>query len=51
MPTILELAAGKDFVTAAGMDGKSLAGILTGKEQTEEWRDAFLNEYLSVGAN
>ena len=52
MPTMLDLAAGKDFVASVGMDGKSMASFLVGgvaDDPHTAWRDHFLNEYLSVG--
>lgn len=52
MPTLLDLAAGENYVQAADLDGKSMAGFLVksnGHKAAPAWRDAFLNEYLSVG--
>eukprot|EP00051_Salpingoeca_urceolata_P035879 m.31809 g.31809 ORF g.31809 m.31809 type:complete len:655 (+) comp9844_c0_seq2:42-2006(+) len=46
-PTLLELAAGKDFIPNF-VDGKSLIPILTGQPHAN-WRDHILVEYKSVG--
>ena len=60
LPTMLHLAAGSDYVNAAGMDGRSMASFMVEGLGSEEgdinddgaekkpWRDSFLNEYLSV---
>jgi N-acetylglucosamine-6-sulfatase len=64
LPTMLHLAAGSDYVRAAGMDGRSMAsfmveGVSNSEDSVEDrvegsgaekpWRDFFLNEYLSCG--
>ena len=51
-PTMLDLAAGLEFVASMGMDGKSMASFLVDgvkEDRQTGWRDHFLNEYLSVG--
>ena len=45
MPTMLHLAAGKDFVQALNVDGRAMTFLLEEKGDT---RDYWLNEYLSV---
>jgi N-acetylglucosamine-6-sulfatase len=55
MPTMLHLAAGENFVKAINMDGKSMTSFLindlnnSNSKNVPEWRDYWLNEYLSVG--
>ena len=55
MPTMLHLAAGKEFLRAVDLDGRSMASFMVAGMAPEEgaaapaWRDHFLNEYLSVG--
>lgn len=51
LPTLLDLAAGADFVRAVGMDGRSMARLLVPalRSEAKPWRTAFLNEYKSVG--
>lgn len=55
LPTLLELAAGAEYVAAVAPDGRSMASFLlptharTRSVADRPWRDAFLNEYLSVG--
>lgn len=50
-PTMLELAAGKEFVEALDFDGRSMATFLVDgvPSSGQPWRDHFINEYLSVG--
>jgi N-acetylglucosamine-6-sulfatase len=57
MPTMLHLAAGRAFLRAVDLDGRSMASFMVaGVDEGEEggfadppaWRDHFLNEYLSV---
>jgi len=53
MPTMLELAAGKNFVQSVGLDGRSLVPFLVPTASqvlsSQPWRHYLLNEYRSVG--
>ena len=57
MPTMLHLAAGRKFLRAVDLDGRSMASFMVaGVSEVDRdlgpspaWRDHFLNEYLSVG--
>jgi len=53
MPTLLELAAGQDFVKSVGLDGRSMVPFLvpSARETSSSapWRHFLLNEYKSVG--
>jgi len=51
MPTILDLAGATDGIEDAGMDGKSMKDILKNPEHGFNFRQYFLNEYISVGTN
>ena len=52
LPTMLELAAGAQFVAAVNPDGRSMASFLVqglpARPNAPAWRDHFLNEYYSV---
>lgn len=52
LPTMLELAAGRAYADAAGVDGRSMVPFLVPSAATEqgtEWRHYLLNEFKSIG--